>query len=122
MNSVASERSWLFDPSLLKLVHQCRRLIQSEFGVKLHLNEDHLEEHLAEYAGKTRSQHLVHTWEALKQRVPELGQLGNDASAAKTYRGQTIANDDDVKVVKEGNGEDARPRKKQVIYRGQVVG
>ncbi len=27
-----SERSWLFDPSLLKLVHQCRRLIQSEFG------------------------------------------------------------------------------------------
>lgn len=123
MNSVASERSWLFDPSLLKLVHQCRRLIQSEFGVKLHLNEDHLEQHLAEYAGKTRSQHLVHTWEALKQRVPELNQISTDQPAAKTYRGQPIANDDDVKVRNGETGEEeARPRKKQVIYRGQVVG
>jgi hypothetical protein len=117
MNSVANERNWLFDPSHLKLVQQCRRLIQSEFGVKLHLNEDHLAEHLAEYAGKTRSKHLVHTWEALKQRVPELGQIEAAPAAAKTYRGQEIAGSEEEK-----GGEEARPRKKQVIYRGQVVG
>lgn len=124
MNSVASERSWLFDPALLKLVHQCRRLIQSEFGVKLHLDEDHLEEHLAEYAGKSRSQHLTHTWEALKQRVPELSQFSsNTRPEAKTYRGQPIAGHDDVKLHNEGTGEEeSRPRKKQIIYRGQVVG
>src|SRR5690554_3410828 len=117
MNSVANERNWLFDPSHLKLVQQCRRLIQSEFGVKLHLNEDHLAEHLAEYAGKTRSKHLVHTWEALKQRVPELGKLDAQPAAAKTYRGQEIAGSEE-----ETGGDEARARKKQVIYRGRVVG
>ncbi|MET4027042.1 hypothetical protein ABIE59_002576 [Marinobacter sp. MBR-99] len=121
MNSAASERNWLFDPAHLKLVQQCRRLIQSEFGVKLHLNEDHLAEHLAEYAGKTRSQHLVHTWEALKQRVPELSQVEYESTETKTYRGQPIAGSASSDRQHEG-GEEARPRKKQVIYRGQVVG
>ncbi|KPQ28732.1 MAG: hypothetical protein HLUCCX14_09520 [Marinobacter excellens HL-55] len=121
MNSVANERDWLFDPSHLKLVQQCRRLIQSEFGVKLHLNEDHLAEHLAEFAGKTRSQHLVHTWEALKQRVPKLSEVEHENSGEKTYRGQVIANNESRDTQNEG-GEGARPRKTQVIYRGQVVG
>ena len=121
MNSVANERNWLFDPSHLKLVQQCRRLIQSEFGVKLHLNEDHLAEHLAEYAGKTRSKHLVHTWEALKQRVPALRQVEHEHTVDKTYRGQAIAGNEPRGSEHQG-GAEARPRKKQVIYRGQVVG
>ena len=121
MNSVANERNWLFDPSHLKLVQQCRRLIQSEFGVKLHLNEDHLAEHLAEYAGKTRSKHLVHTWEALKQRVPELGKMEQDHSSEKTYRGQPISWSESKEMQNDGEGV-TRPRKRQVIYRGQVVG
>ncbi len=121
MNSVTSERNWLFDPSLLKLVHQCRRLIQSEFGVKLHLNEAGLEQHLADYAGKTRSTHLVHTWEALKQRVPELNTKHEESPAPRMYRGQPIFED----VSKRGE-DTAQPepcsRQKKVIYRGQVVG
>ena len=59
MTSLASERSWLLDPSVLKLVHQCRRLIHTEFGVKLHLTEEHLDQQLAEYARKTRSTQLI---------------------------------------------------------------
>ncbi|MBN7768510.1 hypothetical protein KUV44_08865 [Marinobacter daepoensis] len=105
MNSATNERNWLFDPSLLKLVHQCRRLIQSEFGVKLHLDEANLATSLATYAGKTRSKHLIQTWEALKQRVPELG---------KSCRPQ----EDPAKA---GGGKDA-PRQRKIIYRGQVVG
>ncbi len=120
MSSITTERSWLFDPALLKLVHQCRRLIQSEFGVKLHLNEPDLEEKLAEYAAKTRSRHLAHTWEALKQRVPELGQPEDSEATKKTYRGQPIA-DDSGGTKPEEVGEPPRPRHNKVIYRGQVI-
>ncbi|NWO04950.1 MAG: hypothetical protein HLX50_04440 [Alteromonadaceae bacterium] len=117
MNSTANERSWLFEPELLRLVHQCRRLIQSEFGVKLHLNQDDLEQQLAEYAQQTRSRHLVHTWEALKQRVPELGE---DDKPVKTYRGQTIYEEQGSKS---GEGKHPpRPRQNKIVYRGQVIG
>src|SRR5690554_6714908 len=72
MNPATIERNWQFDPSLLKLVHQCRRLIQSEFGVKRHLAGADLAQNLANYAGRSRSKNLVYTWQALKQRVPVL--------------------------------------------------
>lgn len=118
MNTTGNERSWLFEPELLRLVHQCRRLIQSEFGIKLHLNQDDLEQQLANYAGKTRSRHLVHTWEALKQRVPELGE---DETPIKTYRGQAVF--DELDKAEAGNeNQPPRPRHNKVIYRGQMIG
>lgn len=122
MNTTGNERSWLFEPELLRLVHQCRRLIQSEFGVKLHLNQDDLEQQLAGYAEQTRSRHLVHTWEALKQRVPELGQPEESETTKKTYRGQPIADDAGGTKKEKAGDEPARPRHNKVVYRGQVVG
>ena len=120
MNSATIERNWLFDPSLLKLVHQCRRLIQSEFGVKLHLNEADLAQNLANYAGKSRSKNLVYTWQALKQRVPELNEETEEERVApRMYRGQPIAAGRQEKSSVEG---EPCPRQKKVIYRGQVVG
>lgn len=125
MTSLASERSWLLDPGLLKLVHQCRRMIHTEFGVKLHLTEEHLEQRLADYARKTRSSQLIRTWETLKERVPHLdiAEPENDKSegAKRTYRGQAIAEDSNDKNSHQ-EGEEARPRRTKVIYRGQVVG
>lgn len=127
MNTLASERSWLLDPKLLKLVHQCRRLIHSEFGVKLHLTEQHLEQQLADYAGKSRSGHLVRTWEALKAQVPQLqwdsGNTEDDDNPRRMYRGQAVADDRPAKSLEDGGqAGGAPPRKKQVIYRGQVLG
>ncbi|AXS85336.1 hypothetical protein NLK58_15730 [Marinobacter metalliresistant] len=124
MTSLASERSWLLDPGLLKLVHQCRRLIHSEFGVKLHLTEEHLEQQLADYARKTRSSHLIRTWETLKQQVPQLNiePEEEDNGLKRTYRGQVIADAPPVTANENGEGESHPPRKKKVIYRGQVVG
>lgn len=117
MMTTASERGWLLDPSLLKLVHQCRRLIQSEFGVKLHLTEEHLEQKLANYAGQSRSEQLSRTWQTLKDRVPELA--AEEASAGKTYRGQEIAGE----AATDPTGENAAsaPGRKKVIYRGRVI-
>ncbi|MDI9246541.1 hypothetical protein [Marinobacter sp. CHS3-4] len=138
MSTMASERSWLLNPGLLKLVHQCRRLIQSEFGVKLHLTEDRLEYRLAEYASKTRSSDFIRTWEALKHQIPTLElpaeeePEGKDADGKKEsaspkrmYRGQAIADEtkprtDDTQL--ESDGEVDSPRKAKKMYRGQVVG
>ncbi|WP_286221722.1 hypothetical protein [Marinobacter apostichopi] len=126
MTSLASERSWLLDPGLLKLVHQCRRLIRSEFGVKLHLTEEHLEQQLAEFASKTRSSHLTNTWKTLQEQVPHLSVATaseeESATPKRLYRGQEIAWDSrPTATVGDSEGEDLA-RKKKVIYRGQVVG
>ena len=126
MTSLASERSWLLDPGLLKLVHQCRRLIRSEFGVKLHLTEEHLEQQLAEYASKTRSSHLCRTWETLKEQVPQLSEaVENEEQPGQTkrmYRGQEIIDEREMTGAEERSAEEDQPRKKKVIYRGQVIG
>ncbi|TGN38308.1 hypothetical protein [Marinobacter confluentis] len=128
MSTMASERSWLLNPGLLKLVHQCRRLIQSEFGVKLHLTEDHLERRLAEFAGKTRSSHLMKTWETLAPQIPHLEmpraeETGSDGSnqgrPRRMYRGQPVADPEPPTPV--SDGESAPTRRKTIIYRGQVV-
>lgn len=121
MTSLASERSWLLDPGLLKLVHQCRRLIRSEFGVKLHLTEEHLEQQLAEYASKTRSSHLTRTWETLQEKVPQLC-IDIGETPKRTYRGQEIAEDTRPTTTEGEASEENQARKKKVIYRGQVVG
>lgn len=128
MSTMTSERSWLLNPGLLKLVHQCRRLIQSEFGVKLHLTEDHLERRLAEYVGKTRSSHLVRTWETLAPQIPNLempaaGETESDDKGQRRpkrmYRGQPVADPEPSADV--SAGEQTPARKQTMIYRGQLV-
>jgi len=125
MTSLASERSWLMNPGLLKLVHQCRRLIQSEFGVKLHLTEEHLEQHLADYASKTRSNHLIRTWEELKPQIPNLDLQDDDSrqdDGRRYYRGQEIAEETSRGSSASSETDAELARKKKVIYRGQVIG
>ena len=131
MSTLASERSWLLNPGPLKLFHQCRRLIQSEFGVKLRLTEDHLEQRLAEYAGKTRSSHLTRTWEALAPQIPTLELPSKDETSGKAtenrpkrmYRGQPVADSEATSSKTEVDTTDAEaPTTSRKIYRGQVVG
>lgn len=119
MTSPATERSWLFDPSILKQVHQCRKLIHMEFGVKLHLTDDALEQRLASYAGKSRSASLGRTWCTLQEQVPELRAYlpeSETGDGAKTLRGQNLVSNHDSSP--EG------PTKKTtrtITYRGQTV-
>lgn len=121
MTSLTSERSWLLDRNLLKLVYQCRRLISSEFGVRLHLTEEHLEQQLADYAGKSQSRQLVDTWECLRGQVPELG-MKTEKHSRKMYRGQAVIDDTPAARIAEAGQEEGLPRKKKIIYRGQVIG
>lgn len=122
MSTMASDRSWLLNPGPLKLFNQCRRLIQSEFGVKLRTTDEELEHRLAEYAGKTRSSQLTKIWEALKPQIPALEMPAGEDSADQNsadrskqmYRGQPIAEDG---APSRNNPE----QRKKLIYRGQVV-
>jgi hypothetical protein len=114
------------NPDRLRLVHQCRRLIQSEFGVELRLTEEHLEQKLADYAEKTRSSHLTRIWEALKPQIPNL-ELPEDEGEKKTapkrmYRGQEIVDEPPKPAGDEAEAGEPAPRKQKMIYRGQVVG
>jgi hypothetical protein len=121
MTSLTRERSWLLDRNLLKLVYQCRRLIRSEFGVQLHLTEEHLEQRLADYAGRSSCQTLVDTWKSLLAQVPEL-RMKTEEHASKMYRGVEIIDDAPAAKIA-GAGQEANlPRKKKIIYRGQVPG
>lgn len=132
MIPMATERSWLFDPNLLKLVHQCRRLIHSEFGVKLHLTDDHLEKQLADYANRSRSGQLRRVWDSLKHRIPGYDDTLADkpestegGTGKRIYRGQVIETDarptHEKALPAAEFGAMAAPKKK-VIYRGQVIG
>lgn len=127
MTSMASDRSWLMNPELLKLFHECRRQIQSEFGVRLHLTEENLEQNLADYVSRTRSAHLIRTWEALWPRIPDL-ELRDErtppAPPRRKYRGQEVVDDtpSDDRDRPETESEAEAARKKKVVYRGQVIG
>ncbi|MCH8499377.1 MAG: hypothetical protein LAT63_12940 [Marinobacter sp.] len=110
-----AERSWLFDPQLLKLVHQCRRLIQAEFGVKLHLTDDHLEQQLAGYAQRSRSSQLASLWKRLEPCLPQGYEVEAEEPQKRRYRGQVLLQDST-------GAEPAAPRKpRTIVYRGQVV-
>lgn len=115
MMTLAPERSWLLDRGLLKLVHQCRKLILAEFGVKLHLTDDHLEHRLADYAEKSRSNHLTRTWNELRQHLPD---AGDNDTPRRMYRGQELA-EPAPPAEKEATEESGRTR--TITYRGRKV-
>lgn len=117
MVSLASDQSWLLNPSIIKQVHQCRRLIQVEFGVKLHLTEENLVLQLEHFADQSRSATLPRVWSALKQSVPALADQVRHCreSTQKTYRGQPVFPESTADT------PDSGPRPRTVIYRGRVV-
>lgn len=117
MMTLAPERSWLLDRGLLKLVHQCRRLILAEFGVKLHLTDEYLEQRLASYAKQSRSSHLTRTWEELIEQVPELSSEDvTPGSGQKNYRGQALAEQPAPASATDGEG-----KTRTITYRGRKM-
>ncbi|WP_111498070.1 hypothetical protein [Marinobacter bohaiensis] len=116
MTTLAAERSWLLDRGLLKLVHQCRRLILAEFGVKLHLTDNDLEDQLASYARQSRSSHLNNAWEELKKQVPDLAEQDDDKP--RNYRGQELA-EPAAAAKKEEPASSSKTR--TITYRGRKM-
>ncbi len=57
----------------------------------------------------------------LLAQVPELG-MKTEKHSRKMYRGQEIIDVTPTAKIAEAGQEDGLPRKKKIIYRGQVVG
>ena len=115
--------AWLMDYRILRLVHQCRRLILSEFGEKLHLNDEALREQLDTYAGRTRCAGLQRVHAELQGALTE-AQDPDEAPAPdpgvgtrRLYRGQPVHVEE--KPSTDDQTEDAP--KRRVVYRGSVV-
>lgn len=125
MAFLATDRNWLFTPSTMKKVQQCRRLIQMEFGIKLHLTEETLVEQIEGFAGKSRSDTLGKTWRQLKEEVPELAEtlaISTPDTTKRTYRGQPLADAAPETAHRSADHPSMeQPRKTRVIYRGRVV-
>lgn len=123
MKPQAPLTNWLFDPNLLKLVNQCRRLIHAEFGVKLHLTQENLEQQLAHYAAETDSSELARIWATLVEQVPHLqaaAQSEDEGQVKRNLRGQVIA---EGAPAENGDASDSEePQRAKRIYRGQVIG
>lgn len=116
MASLAGDQSWLLKPSIIKQVQQCRRLIQVEFGIKLHLTQENLINQLEHFASQSRSAALPRIWSALKDSVPGLNdeiKLAREG-AARTYRGQPVSHEASATT-------DPASSPRTIIYRGRVV-
>lgn len=123
-----SDSNWLMQYRILRLVNQCRRLIQSEFGEKLHLTDDALREILAQFAGRSRNQALQRVYAELRLALIDLE--GQDellsAPAAPTgqrrYRGQVIPDAPKAHTAEPvASGADTAVRTGvTLVYRGQV--
>lgn len=120
-----TSNDWLMHYQILRLVNQCRRLILSEFGKKLHLNDAGLREQLASYVGHSRSMGLQRVYAELRLALIELE--GPDeliapspAPVARTqrmYRGRPVYVED--KPASTGETDDVRTGK--LVYRGCVA-
>lgn len=123
MMSEISRENWLFDPQVLKMVRECRRLVHSEFGVKLHLTEAGLAEDLAEFSSQSRCQRLPQTWSAIVAKVPDLITPAQErASAAKRlYRGQEIIEETSPAPQSGSETNVSEKGRTRVIYRGREV-
>ncbi|MCH8543648.1 MAG: hypothetical protein LAT61_08765 [Alcanivorax sp.] len=100
--SNGTDTNWLMQYRLLRLVNQCRRLIQSEFGVRLTLTNDDLRAELATYAGKTRNQSLQRVYAELRLALIEFEGpdplLATPAAPSnqRRYRGQVMHTADEI--------------------------
>lgn len=129
----AKDTNWLMQYRLLRLVNQCRRLIQSEFGVKLHLTDNDLRERLAELAGRSRAQSLQRVYAELRLALIDFEGPDNllvtppPTPQQKRYRGQLmhdgIEEEDGLPrmATEEPPPMAAADKRHTRVYRGRVI-
>ncbi|MFN3712963.1 MAG: hypothetical protein ACK4SX_04820 [Alcanivoracaceae bacterium] len=122
------DHAWLLRYDILRQVNQCRRLIQAEFGVKLHLDDSRLRLLLADYAGSSRTKSLQRCYAEMRLLLIDLE--GPDLPApvvvaeppvvTRMYRGRPVAEPEPPVTAEPGNDDVARPMR-TIVYRGRVM-
>ena len=138
------DKNWLMQYDILRLVKQCQRLIQAEFGEKPALTDSNLRNLLADFAGRSRSRSLQHLYGEIRlalivlegedKLITDVLVDASDTSEEKKlpqqrmYRGQPVATpvkqfgEEKVRrVVSSETDLDATPRSKTITYRGKTL-
>ncbi|MDF1780525.1 MAG: hypothetical protein P1U67_04460 [Alcanivoracaceae bacterium] len=138
------DKNWLMQYDILRLVKQCQRLIQAEFGEKPALTDSNLRNLLADFAGRSRSRSLQHLYGEIRLALIVLegeDDLITDTplEASEThqekksppqrmYRGQPVAapaeqfGTQTVQKITPSHADlDATPRSKTITYRGKTL-
>jgi hypothetical protein len=122
------DHAWLLRYDILRQVNQCRRLIQAEFGVKLHLDEPRLRLLLADYAGRSRTRSLQRCYAEMRLLLIDLEgpdlpapvEVAEPPVVKRMYRGRPVAEPEPAVAVVADSSETARPVR-TIVYRGQVM-
>ncbi len=136
MGAISVDTSnWLMHYPTLRQVNHCRRQIQAEFGVRLHLNDPDLRNTLAHYAGHSRSRRVQESYAELRMALIELEgpdepsanpEPGEDQRPKRMYRGRPVAEPepDNEAVGQSDNGSAEATeagRARTIMYRGRTL-
>jgi hypothetical protein len=123
------DHGWLLRYDILRQVNQCRRLIQAEFGVKLHLDDPGLRLLLAEYAGRSRTKSLQRCYAEMRLLLidlegPDLPApapvVAEVAASRRMYRGRPVAEPEAPSSELDSEVTAPRPAR-TIVYRGRVM-
>ena len=108
--SASNTQSWLMNYEILRLVNQCRRLMDAEFGEKPLLSDRAIWQSLGELAGRSRSRG---THPANDEPVP----------SQRMYRGRPVSKPAPAADAGEVLPQPVRAgsTRKTITYRGQTI-
>lgn len=122
--------NWLMHYPTLRQVNHCRRQIQAEFGVRLHLNDPDLRHTLAYYAGQSRYRRLQESYAELRLALIDLEGPDEPSNGPNTeaeqrprrmYRGRPVAEPEaDSGSANSGGSPETEPSR-TIVYRGRTL-
>lgn len=126
-------QSWLMNYEILRLVNQCRRLVDAEFGEKPMLSDGGIWRRLGELAGQSRSQGTQRVYAELRLALLNLDDTDWPAHvdeqaedmaqpAVRMYRGRPVAAPEpDPAEAAPASESTAREATKTITYRGRTI-
>lgn len=119
--------TWLLNYEILRLVNQCRRLVDAEFGERPALSDADILQTLAALAGRSRSRGTQRVYAELRLALLQADDVDHPAhldtlapeAPVRMYRGQPVAAPA-VKAVADDVTVPASPGK-TITYRGRTV-
>ena len=124
-------QSWLLNYEILRLVNQCRRLVDAEFGQKPLLSDQHIFHALGDLAGRSRSRGTQRVYAELRLALLKADDVDWPASHdpaeepakgnQRMYRGRPVNKPEAATDDTDGAHAPAKGPVKTITYRGQTI-
>ena len=131
--SASNTQSWLMNYEILRLVNQCRRLMDAEFGEKPLLSDRAIWQSLGELAGRSRSRGTQRVYAELRLALLKADDIDWPAShdpandepvpSQRMYRGRPVSKPAPAADAGEVLPQPVRAgsTRKTITYRGQTI-